>query len=108
MLWIKTTHVLGKLDSRCISWYKACVELDLEHFHGRHLKDNYKCSEKCISSYSLPPRGFKQGCLYLYLCLQTSSQRRSCMIDHHQHVSLNGNIERNLRFPIFHFKIPET
>lgn len=55
MLWIKATYVLGKLDSRCISWYKACVELDLEHFHGRHLKDNYKCSEKCISSYSLPP-----------------------------------------------------
>lgn len=41
-----------------------------------------------------------------YLGLQTSSQRRSGMIDDHKHVSLHRHIEGNLSFSILHLKIP--
>lgn len=42
----------------------------------------------------------------LYLGLQTSTQCGSCMIDHHQYISLDRHIERDLRSPVLHLKIP--
>ncbi|KAA8592603.1 hypothetical protein FQN60_018058 [Etheostoma spectabile] len=38
--------------------------------------------------------------------IQTSSQCRSCMVDHHQYISLDCHIEGNLCSPILHLKIP--
>ncbi len=41
-----------------------------------------------------------------YFGLQTSAQRRAWVINHYQHVSLHSYIQRNLRSPILHLKIP--
>lgn len=41
-----------------------------------------------------------------YFGLKTSSQRRSGMVDDHEHVSLYRHVQRNLGFSVLHLKIP--
>lgn len=45
-------------------------------------------------------------CMSAHLGLQTPPKCGSCMIYHHQYVSLDSYIKGNLRLPILHFKIP--
>lgn len=53
-----STNILGKPHSSCVPRHEPCVKLDLEHLHGRHLRE--EAQEQPSSGWVGAPPGFSR------------------------------------------------
>ena len=51
-------NILGKPHSGCVPRHEPCVKLDLEHLHGRHLRE--EAQEQPSSGWVGAPPGFSR------------------------------------------------